>query len=122
MKVHPYVYVGLNNQTQATFKKSKHNNINPDTVLKIVSKKTGVSVNEILSRSRIREVSDARQMFCYIMREKYGMRYAKIGRIIGRDHATAIHSCKSHKDKCDVEREYRELTKITCELVRESEF
>ena len=56
------------------------------------------------------------------MREKYGMRYAKIGRIIGRDHATAIHSCKSHKDKCDVERQYRELTKITCELVRESEF
>ncbi len=39
------------------------------------------------------------------------MPLSKIGKIIGRDHATVIHSLKVHSDRHDVNKLYRELTR-----------
>ena len=62
-------------------------------------------------RTRKREYAYARQVAMYLLREKYKMRFAEIGEIFSRDHATAIHShtvisslisvYKDHKEKVE---------------------
>ena len=110
-RVSPYVYPGLNHTSQLRIKSDSSVMITPEEILEIVSKNCNVSVGDILSKTRIREIVEARQLFCYIIRERFGYPLSKVGRMVNRDHATAIYSIKSHKDRCDVLRDYRELTK-----------
>lgn len=80
-------------------------------ILKIVADETpNVTVDNILSRRRFTNYVDSRQIFCYVMRNTFGYSFADTGRFISRDHATAIHSCKVHKDKFMFDRNYEDLT------------
>jgi len=111
--VNPYVFVGLNHLTQTKIRSSVNPQVQPLVIMQIVSEMCNVTVDEMLSRTRIREVVDARQLYCFIMREKFGFPLSKIGRSINRDHATAIHSIKQHTNRCDVMKDYKELTHKT---------
>lgn len=53
----------------------------------------GVSKEELLSNSRKRDVVVARQMLCYVLRQK-GYAWHMCGRVVGRDHATAMHGAR----------------------------
>lgn len=53
----------------------------------------GVSREEMLSSSRKRDVVVARQMLCYVLRKK-GYTWHMCGRVVGRDHATAMHGAR----------------------------
>ena len=98
MKVHPYIFVGLETNIKRKLRTSKRLYVNTDEILNIISEEQSISVDSIISRVRHREVVGGRQLFCYIMREKFGFSYTKIGRLIERNHATIMHSNKSHKD------------------------
>lgn len=53
----------------------------------------GVSREEILSSSRKRGAVVARQMLCYVLRKK-GYVWQMCGRVVNRDHATAMHGAR----------------------------
>lgn len=70
-------------------------NINPNQILKAVSDVCEVPLNEILNRSRKKEVAEARQIAMYLLRDMLNLSYPFIGRRLGkRDHTTAIYACE----------------------------
>ena len=109
MKTSPYVYPGLDPKLRPLIKKKTI--LTPTDILKIVADgSTNVTVNDLISRRRFTNFVDSRQLFCYIMRYRFGYSYAATGRFIERDHATAIHSCKVHENKFRFDKEYKELS------------
>ncbi len=63
-----------------------------DRILNEISNVYGVSVDDIRSRKRSAQVSIARKVACYIIKETTTMSYKEIGlEIGGRDHSTVIY-------------------------------
>jgi len=68
-------------------------NINPAHILKCVGQFFEISQNDILNKSRRKEIVLPRQVAMFLLRDILGMSYPDIGEKVGkRDHTTAIHS------------------------------
>lgn len=63
------------------------------TILEIVAQFYGLTVKELLSRSRSRRIALPRQIAMYILREEVQLSFPQIGEEVGgRDHSTAMHA------------------------------
>lgn len=51
-----------------------------------------VDVPLLMSKCRKARITSARQVVCYLLREHAGLRFERIGLLLGRDHTTVIHS------------------------------
>ena len=49
----------------------------------------------IFSKSRVRDVADARMVIMYLAQKILGLSTGSIGRKLGRQHSTVIHGIKS---------------------------
>lgn len=107
--VHPYLYVGLNPNTKARIISNKKMIVNTDMVLKIISEERSISIEELTSRSRLRDIVEGRQLFSYILRERFGYPYAKIGHLLRRNHATILYGNKVHQSNYQYDKNYRSL-------------
>lgn len=68
-----------------------------------------LNVNEIQTKSRKRDVVQARQIAMYLARKYTKSSLTVIGEQIGnRDHATVLHAVKTVMDLCETDREIRE--------------
>jgi len=64
-----------------------------DKIFEIVEKAYGVTKDEILSENRKREISYARHIVTYLIKELTDMSYPKIAKLLGRkNHSTCINS------------------------------
>ena len=61
----------------------------------------------IKSNTRKQAVCEARQVFMYVMRKKTGFSLESIGRMVGRDHATCLHSCNNVASLLANDKKYR---------------
>ncbi len=66
-------------------------------VLNIVSDVSGIPVEDIVSKSRKKEVATLRHAVSFLLR-KQGLTTSAIGKIINRDHATVICGSRKFKD------------------------
>ena len=76
-----------------------------DYVLSKTSFLFNVSENEIMGISRKQDVVVARQFICWFLRTQSNYKrfsYPAIGRFIGKDHTTAIHSERKIQDAVDI--------------------
>lgn len=114
MKISPYVIPGIKREDLPKLSKiQKRSKIKPEDILKIVSKECGVSSEDVLSRSRKGTIVNARHIFCAIMKKEFGYSYESVGKIVsGRDHTTAIHSIRTHNNRCETEEGYSEHTQL----------
>lgn len=65
----------------------------PDQIMKIVSNFFEISINDIISRSRKKEIVEPRQVSIYLLRDILGLSYPYIADKLGkRDHTTAIYA------------------------------
>lgn len=61
-------------------------------ILECVSKYFNISIKELTSRKRNKEIVSARQISMYLITEMLSMPLAAIGQIFGKDHATVLYA------------------------------
>jgi chromosomal replication initiator protein len=67
----------------------------PDAVLTIIAETFDISIEELKSNSRRREISWARQIGMYLMRHHTDLSLPRIGEEFGgKDHTTVMYSCE----------------------------
>ncbi len=71
----------------------------PDTIVMAIADTFGISPEDLKSNSRRREISMARQIGMYLMRQHTALSLPKIGEQFGgKDHTTVIYSCEKVAD------------------------
>ena len=74
----------------------KKNNINIDSITKIVCNYFSITENKLRDKTRKKEIVQARQLAMYLSKEMTNASLKTIGlHFGGRDHSTVIHACTS---------------------------
>ncbi len=90
--------------------------ISPQVILDETARYYTLSVDDLISKSRSRPLTNARHVAMYLMRECTGLSLIKIGEIFERDHTTALHGInkidKNMRDREPVYRQVQDLSRI----------
>jgi len=113
--ISPYSFPGLkltiSDKRKILKDRTNRVRLSKEDVLDIISNESGVGVHEIVSRSRKKEIVNARFIFCSIMKDHYNYSLVYIGELIGgRDHTSVIHAINQHRSRVKNEDAYRDLT------------
>ncbi|MBQ8071437.1 MAG: chromosomal replication initiator protein DnaA [Bacteroidales bacterium] len=74
------------------------NELTIDKVKKVVCEYFNISDSSLLSKSRKRELVQARQIAMYMSRNLLNCSLSTIGAEMGKDHATVVHACTTVSD------------------------
>ena len=86
----------------------RRTHITPSQVIETVSKFYNISVPEIVSASRSRELVQPRQVAMYLIRQETDASLPEIGGLLGgRDHTTVIHGVERIKERLENEEQLR---------------
>jgi len=93
--------------------------ITPRIVMEVVAKKLNVTVEDMVSKKRNREIAGPRQIAIYICRELTDLSTTNIGKEFGgRDHTTVMHSCEKVADQIKSEYSFKKKIEELIELVK----
>jgi chromosomal replication initiator protein len=82
--------------------------ITVEKIQDIVSNYFKIDLKEIQSKSRKREIVQARQVAMFLSKKYTDYSYSHIGSLVGkRDHATVLHACRAIQDSLDIDKAFR---------------
>jgi chromosomal replication initiator protein len=88
----------------ATYLSSPYRKTSPQTILKAVADFYSISANDLIKRSRKKEVVRPRQVAMFLLREETKLSFPEIGQKLGgRDHSTVIHACEKIRGESSTE-------------------
>ena len=87
--MNPYIYPGL----QSTQVLKPHELL--DKLVKIICRNRGITEQDLMSKSRLHSLVMSRHEFCFLARNKTKLSLNMIGALIGKNHATVLHSIKT---------------------------
>ena len=76
-------------------------------LLDLLAQETNVTTAQILGRSRLRPICDARHIIAGLLRESGRYSSTFIGKSLGRNHATILHSVKRCNNLVEVDKAFR---------------
>jgi len=89
--------------------------ITPQLIIEVVSEHCGITVDQIMSKSRSSNVAKPRQIAMYLCKDMTDHPLNSIGQLLGgRDHTTIIHGIKKVTDEMSTDPEF----KNTVETIR----
>ncbi len=77
----------------------QRNQVNFEMVADAVASYYGISVDLLFTKTRKREVNDARQVVMYLAKKLAKLPMTVIGQRLDRSHATVIHGCRVVEDR-----------------------
>ncbi len=90
------------------FVKNNVKEISIDFIQKVVSEYFDIPIETMKSKTRRREVVQARQLAMYFAKNHTKASLATIGSLCGgRDHATVLHACKTVNNLLDTDKRFR---------------
>ena len=66
----------------------------PEYIIEKIADYYNITPDEIIGKGKTRNVANARQMSIYLIRKLTGQTLEDIGKLIGRDHSTVLHSIR----------------------------
>lgn len=82
--------------------------ITMDKIQNVVSEFFNIDIKDIHSKSRKKEIVEARHVAMHLSKKYTNSSYALIGNIIGkRDHASVLHADKTIRDRIDIDKAFR---------------
>lgn len=79
--------------------------INFEMIIQGVSAYYDIEPDAIFTKSRKREISDARQMVMYLAKKHAKMAFTAIGTRLSRTHATVLYACKNIEERIPFEKQ-----------------
>ncbi|MDE7407329.1 MAG: chromosomal replication initiator protein DnaA, partial [Muribaculaceae bacterium] len=111
------ISLDLAEQVLAHAVKINRRQINFEMIAEQVSSFYNISVDQLFTKSRKREISDARQLIMYLAKKHSGMPLTTIGAKLSRTHATVLHACKNIESRLSIESKLQaDVTAIENEL------
>lgn len=102
------INIELTRQIVDNFIKNSNKEISIDYIQKVVSQYFGLSVEEMNSKTRKRNIVQARQLAMFFSKEHTRASLTTIGLQCGnKDHATVLHACKTVKNLLETDKEFR---------------
>ena len=99
-------------------KKPEKKVVNFDMIVETTAEYFNLSPDAIFSRSRLRDIADARQVIMYLTHKHTQLSSPAIGHKLNRKHATVLHGISSIKDRLSYSKELSELiTSIESQLL-----
>lgn len=82
--------------------------VEPDQVLSAVAEEFDVTIEELISRSRVHSIALPRQVAMYLLREENDVSLPKIGDLLGgRDHTTVMYGCDKISELLETDKKLR---------------
>jgi len=115
------ITVGLAKQMIDKFVKNTAREISVDYIQKVVCDYLKVSVSDMYSNSRKRDIVQARQLAMYLIKKYTEHSLAQIGRFCGdKDHATVLHACRTVENMKDTDKNFKERLEDIDKIIRNS--
>ncbi len=93
--------------------------LTPERIREVVCNYFAVSQDSVASKSRVREVANARHIAMYLSKQMTKKSLSEIGRTIGgRDHATVLHSCAVVNDLMETDKSFKNHVEEIEKLLR----
>ena len=100
--------VGFWNRVTDKFVKSTNREVTIDYIQKVVCDYFNIPIESIQSRTRKREIVQARQLTMYYAKKLTKSSLAIIGLQCGnKDHATVLHACKTVANLAETDKQFR---------------
>lgn len=81
---------------------------NVDLIIKHVSEKLSITIEEIKGKSRLRHIVEARQMCMYLVKERLNYSLTGTANIFKKHHSTVIHALTTIDDLCESDKTFKE--------------
>ncbi len=102
------VTVDLARHVMANVVKMQKRVINFEMVTQGVAEHFNIDPDKIFTKSRKRDISDARQMVMYLAKKHAKMPLTAIGTRLSRDHSTVLYACKNIEERLAFEKKLQE--------------
>lgn len=100
-----------------TVRSSDKKSINFDMIVEETAEKFRLNSDVLFSKSRVKDVADARMTIMYLAQKLLGLSTGAIGRKLGRKHSTVIHGIKAIGSRIEKDPEFAALvTELEKEL------
>ena len=106
---HKEITIDLAEQITEKIVGEQQNDVTIDKVQKIVCDYFNISRDELVSKTRKRQIVQARQIAMYMSRNLINCSLSTIGMEIGgKDHATVLHACTTVNDLMSTDKSFRQ--------------
>ena len=106
---HREITVELAEQITEKIVGEEHNDVTIDKVQKVVCDYFNITRDDLLSKTRKRQIVQARQIAMYMSRSLINCSLSTIGSEIGgKDHATVLHACTTVNDLMSTDKTFRQ--------------